>query len=96
MPDLDLRTAAGPVRVFALLPEVRPVLLDLGEPGTLAATPRSDRVRLVEAAYEGPWELPVVGTVPAPAAVLIRPDGYVAWAGDGTPAGLREALDTWC
>ena len=37
----------------------------------------------------------MLGEVAAPAAVLIRPDGYVAWVGDGTPQGLTEALTTW-
>jgi 2-polyprenyl-6-methoxyphenol hydroxylase-like FAD-dependent oxidoreductase len=95
MPDLDVVTADGPVRVFTLLHEARPVLLDLGEPGGLDAAPWADRVRVVDATYEGAWELPVVGAVTAPAAVLIRPDGHVAWVGDGTDAGLADALTTW-
>ncbi len=97
MPDLDLVTADGPVRVFTLLHDARPVLLNLSEPGGYDITPWADRVRLVDAKYAGPWELPVLGTVTAPAAVLIRPDGHVAWTGTGDPAspGLREALTTW-
>jgi 2-polyprenyl-6-methoxyphenol hydroxylase-like FAD-dependent oxidoreductase len=95
MPDLDLVTADGPLRVFTLLHDARPVLLDLGEPGGLEIGPWPDRVQLVEADYDGAWELPVIGTVPAPTAVLIRPDGYVAWVGEGTQAGLVEALTTW-
>jgi 3-(3-hydroxy-phenyl)propionate hydroxylase len=95
MPDLDLVTADGALRVYTLLHEARPVLLDLGEPGGLDAAPWAGRVRLVEAGYDGPWELPVLGAVAAPAAVLIRPDGYVAWVGDGTDEGLAEALTTW-
>ena len=83
MPDLDLVTADGPLRVFTLLHDARPVLLNLGEPGGFDITPWADRVQLVDAKYAGPWELPVLGAVTAPAAVLIRPDGYVAWAGDG-------------
>ena len=82
MPDLDLVTAAGPLRVFTLLHHGRPVLVNLGEPGSLDITPWADRVQLVDATYAGAWELPVVGAVTAPAAALIRPDGYVAWAGD--------------
>ena len=89
MPDLDLVTADGPLRVFTLLHEARPVLLDLGDPGALDITPWADRVRLVDATYAGAWELPVLGEVAAPSAVLIRPDGYVAWVGDGTDLGLR-------
>ncbi len=95
MPDLDLVTADGPVRAFTLLHQARPVLLNLGEPGGFDITPWADRVRLVDAKYAGPWELPVLGAVTAPAAVLIRPDGYVAWAGDLAQPGLSDALTTW-
>jgi hypothetical protein len=95
MPDLDLVTADGPLRVFTLLHDARPVLLNLGEPGGLDITPWADRVQLIDAKYGGVWELPVVGAVTAPTAVLIRPDGYVAWAGDRTHLGLQDALATW-
>lgn len=95
MPDLDLETAEGPIRVFALLHEARPVLLDLGTPARIDIGPWADRVRLVHADYRGPWELPELGTVAAPSAVLIRPDGYVAWVGEGAEPGLRDALVTW-
>jgi 2-polyprenyl-6-methoxyphenol hydroxylase-like FAD-dependent oxidoreductase len=95
MPDLDLVTADGPLRVFELLHHARPVLLNLGEPGGFDITPWADRVQLIDATYKGEWELPVLGAVTAPTAVLIRPDGYVAWAGDRTRLGLREALTTW-
>jgi 2-polyprenyl-6-methoxyphenol hydroxylase-like FAD-dependent oxidoreductase len=95
MPDLDLVTADGPLRVFELLHEAKPVLLNLGESGGFDITPWAGRVQLIDAAYVGPWELPVLGVVPAPAAVLIRPDGYVAWVGDGTGTGLRDALISW-
>ena len=95
MPDLDLVTADGPVRVFTLLHEARPVLLNLGEPGDVDVTSWVDRVQMVDATYVGPWELPVIGSVAAPTAVLIRPDGYVAWVGDLTQPGLRDALTTW-
>ena len=94
MPDLDLVTADGPLRVFELLHDARPVLLDLGEPGGFDVTPWADRVQLIEAEYVGPWELPVLGAVTAPTAVVIRPDGYVAWVGEGTDLGLAEALTT--
>jgi 3-(3-hydroxy-phenyl)propionate hydroxylase len=95
LPDLDLVTANGPLRVFTLLHDARPVLLNLGEPGGFDITPWADRVRLIDAEYVGKWELPVFGGVTAPTAVLIRPDGYVAWVGDGTDLGLPEALTTW-
>jgi 2-polyprenyl-6-methoxyphenol hydroxylase-like FAD-dependent oxidoreductase len=95
MPDLDLVTAAGPRRVYTLLHQARPVLLNLGKPGSLDIAPWKDRVLSVDARYEGAWELPAIGEVSAPAAVLIRPDGYVAWVGDGSHMGLRDALATW-
>jgi 3-(3-hydroxy-phenyl)propionate hydroxylase len=94
MPDLDLVTADGPLRVFELLHDARPVLLNLGEPG-VDITPWADRVQLINASYEREWELPVLGAVTAPTAVLIRPDGYVAWVGERTQLGLQEALTTW-
>ena len=78
MPDLDLVTADGPLQVFTLLHEAKPVLLNLGEPDSLDIGPWADRVQSVDAGYVGPWELPVLGAVTAPAAVLIRPDGCVA------------------
>jgi 2-polyprenyl-6-methoxyphenol hydroxylase-like FAD-dependent oxidoreductase len=95
MPDLDLVAENGPLRVFTLLHHARPALLNLGEPGALDIAPWADRVQRVDARYAGVWELPVVGAVSAPIAVLIRPDGHVAWVGDGTDQGLRDALTTW-
>jgi 3-(3-hydroxy-phenyl)propionate hydroxylase len=95
MPDLDLATANGPLRLFTLLHSARPVLLNLGEPGVLDIGPWAARVQLIDAGYAGTWELPVVGAVPAPAAALVRPDGHVAWVGDHTAAGLTDALGTW-
>ncbi len=95
MPDLDLATANGLLRVFSVLHRARPVLLNLGEPGGFDITPWADRVQLINAKYEGTWELPALGVVTAPTAVLIRPDGYVAWVGDLTQMGLADALTTW-
>ena len=95
MPDLDLVTTDGPLRVFTLLHDAKPVLLNLGEPGGFDITGWADRVQLIDARYAGPWELPVLGEVTAPTAMLIRPDGYVAWVGDPTHLGLPEALTTW-
>jgi 3-(3-hydroxy-phenyl)propionate hydroxylase len=71
------------------------VLANFGEAGGLDIAPWADRVQRLDATYAGTWELPVLGEVPAPSAVLIRPDGHVAWVGDGTDAGLRDALTTW-
>ena len=95
MPDLDLVTADGPLRVFTLLHQARPVLLNFGKPGSLDITPWADRVQSIDAQNAGTWELPALGRVAAPTAVLVRPDGHVAWVGDGTDTGLREALTTW-
>jgi len=95
MPDLELVTANGRLPVFTLLHTARPVLLNFGEPGGLDITPWVDRVQLVDSEYGGAWELPVIGAVTAPAAILIRPDGYVAWVGDKTGRGLADALTTW-
>ena len=95
MPDLDLSAANGPLRVFSLLHGARPVLLNLGEPGGVDITPWAGRVQVVDAKYIGPWELPALGVVMAPTAVLVRPDGYVAWVGDLAQLGLADALTTW-
>jgi len=95
MPDLDIVGADGAMRVFSLLHDARGVLLNLGEPLACDVSPWSDRVRAIDADYDGEWELPALGRVAAPSAVLIRPDGHVAWVGDGTVDGLRDALTTW-
>jgi 3-(3-hydroxy-phenyl)propionate hydroxylase len=95
MPDLDLVSANGPLRVFTLLHDARPVLLNLAEPGGFDIAPWENRVQLIDAKYVGMWELPVLGAVTPPTAVLIRPDGYVAWVGDPTDLGLPDALTTW-
>ena len=95
MPDLELGTTSGPVRVFELLHDARPVLVDLGGAGAIDVTGWDDRIRLVEADYRGAWELPALGRVNPAGAVLIRPDGHVAWVGDGSPHGLSEALTRW-
>jgi hypothetical protein len=95
MPDLDLITAEGPLRVFELLHDARPMLLNLGQPGAFDITPWADRVQQIDASYEGEWELPVLGAVSTPTAVLIRPDGYVAWVGEPADPGLGEALTRW-
>jgi hypothetical protein len=95
MPDLDLQTADGPSRVFALLHDGGAVLLNLGPRGGFDIAPWTDRVSLVEAEHDGVWELPVLGEVAAPPAVLIRPDGHVAWTGELTDPQLPRALTTW-
>jgi 2-polyprenyl-6-methoxyphenol hydroxylase-like FAD-dependent oxidoreductase len=95
IPDLDLITDNGTLRVFTLLHHARPVLINFGESGAFGITPWRDRVQVVDAKYDGAWELPAIGAVTAPTAVLIRPDGYVAWVGAGTQVGLTDALTTW-
>jgi hypothetical protein len=95
MPDLDLVTANGALRVFTLLHHARPVLLNFGDPGIFNIDPWADRVQLNDAKCASIWELPAIGVVPAPPAVLIRPDGHVAWVGDHTQQGLVAALTTW-
>jgi 2-polyprenyl-6-methoxyphenol hydroxylase-like FAD-dependent oxidoreductase len=95
VPDLDLDTANGPLRVFTLLYDALPVLLNFGDPGGFDIAPWAARVQSINAHYDGAWELPVLGAVAAPTAVLIRPDGYVAWVGDRSDQGLTDALTTW-
>jgi 3-(3-hydroxy-phenyl)propionate hydroxylase len=95
MPDLELITTKGPIRVFKLLHDARPVLLNLGEPRGFDISPWADRVQMVDATYSGRWELPAIGLVTAPTAVLIRPDGYVAWVEGAPKVGLDDALTTW-
>ncbi|MDQ0145932.1 FAD-dependent monooxygenase [Pseudarthrobacter niigatensis] len=94
MPDLDLATPAGPATVYGLLHSARPLLLEVGGPA-LEAGSWAGRVLHTRATYDAAWQLPVLGTVAAPTAVLVRPDGYVAWVGQGSADGLAEALGTW-
>jgi 3-(3-hydroxy-phenyl)propionate hydroxylase len=95
MPDLDLVTAKGPLRVFSLLHDARAVLLNFGVSGGFDIAPWADRVQLTDVQYVGTWELPAIGAVTAPTAVLVRPDGYVAWVPNLTQVGLADALTTW-
>ncbi len=95
MPDLDLVTANGPMRVYALLHKAQPVLLNFDKPGEIDVTPWGDRVQLVDADYTGPWELPAVGPITPPVAVLVRPDGYAAWVGESADPKLADALTSW-
>ena len=95
MPDLEVVTADGPASVFSLLREGRPVLLNLGTLGDFDVAAWADRIRLVDAKYVGAWELPALGSVAAPTAVLIRPDGHVAWVAEPAHVGLGDALTRW-
>jgi len=95
MPDLELTTADRTTRVYTLLHDAHALVLNFGQPGPFDISEWSDRVRLVEGQYDGSWELPVIGEVPAPPAVLIRPDGYVAWTGELADPELPRALTRW-
>jgi hypothetical protein len=95
MPDLDIVTDDGAVRVYTLLHDARPMCINFGPTGQIDTSAWLDRVRSIDATYEGKWELPVIGVVAAPTAVLIRPDGYVAWLGEDRTSGLVDALTTW-
>ena len=95
MPDLDIVTSDGTVRVFTLLRDARPVFLYFGDGDRFDIAEWAGRVRAAHAEYDGAWELPALGAVTAPTAVLVRPDGHVAWVGEGTHAGLADALHTW-
>ena len=95
MPDLDLQTADGPERVFGLFRDARPVLFNFGQPGAFDISRLADQARLIDAKHAGEWELPVLGQVAAPPAVLVRPDGHVAWVGDLASPELPRALATW-
>lgn len=93
MPDLDIVVAGKPMRLFTLLHDALPVLINFGKP--FATDEWADRVKSVEATFAGVCALPVLGAVDMPAAVLVRPDGHVAWVGDGGSAGLSQTLETW-
>jgi 3-(3-hydroxy-phenyl)propionate hydroxylase len=95
IPDLELVNANGPMRVFSLLHKAQPVLINFEERGSFDITAWADRVQLIDTKYIGTWELPAIGAVTSPTAVLVRPDGYVAWVGDGSPLGLDDSLTTW-
>ncbi len=95
MPDRDLLTAKGPTRIAALLRDAKPLLLDFSGKTPLYPGPWATRLTTLTAQTEGDWLLPVIGAVPAPKSVFIRPDGHVAWVGQGDDAGLAEALARW-
>lgn len=95
MPDLDLMVDGQKLRLFTLLHSARGLLLNLGRRGGIDIAPWADRIALVDADCDGAWELPAIGQVAAPKAVLVRPDGHVAWVGDENRFELAEALTTW-
>ncbi|MBH5400894.1 FAD-dependent monooxygenase [Bradyrhizobium sp. CNPSo 4010] len=95
MPDLDLVVDGRKLRLFTLLHGARGVLINFGKRGDIDITPWADRLAIVDADYDGPWQLPAIGAVAAPRAVLVRPDGHVAWVGEESQRGLAEALARW-
>jgi 3-(3-hydroxy-phenyl)propionate hydroxylase len=95
MPDVDLIVDDRHVRTFTLLHAGRGVVLNFADHAGLNVAGWADRVDRVDATCVGDWELPVLGRVAAPSAVLIRPDGHVAWVGDGNDAELADALTRW-
>jgi 2-polyprenyl-6-methoxyphenol hydroxylase-like FAD-dependent oxidoreductase len=95
VPDLDLKTANGTVRLYELLHRGRPILLDFdGRLGSALEgwTDRVDRIEAIRPTDR--WAIPAVGDIPASAALLVRPDGYVAWLPEAA-IELRTALTTW-
>jgi 2-polyprenyl-6-methoxyphenol hydroxylase-like FAD-dependent oxidoreductase len=94
IPDAEVITQKGTVRMFSLLHTQRTVLLDfenLPERAT-AASETIDYVGAQKTVRQ--WRLPVVGWVDVPSALLVRPDGHVAWVSSDTDShGLTEALD---
>ncbi|MFK4658982.1 2-polyprenyl-6-methoxyphenol hydroxylase-like FAD-dependent oxidoreductase [Bradyrhizobium japonicum] len=95
MPDLDLIVEGHPQRLFALLHGAQALLINFGKSGGFDIAPWADRIRVINASHDGAWELPAIGQVAAPEAVLVRPDGHVAWAGEEGQRGLEDALTTW-
>ncbi|MDA9435824.1 FAD-dependent monooxygenase [Bradyrhizobium sp. CCBAU 51627] len=95
VPDLALAIEGRPQPLFTLLHQARGLLLNLGGLEDLDISPFADRVTRIDAVHDGAWELPSVGAVSAPKAVLVRPDGHVAWVGDQGSGGLAEALTRW-
>ena len=95
MPDLHVDTAIGSTRVYALLHEAKPLLLNFAAAGRTDISAWADRVRTVDARFTGTWELPVLGEVESPTAVLVRPDGHVAWVEGSTDEILTDALTRW-
>lgn len=90
VPDFSVKTATGTARVAELARDGRPLLVDLTPAGSLAATHRTADGITVAAGRP-------VGSVPA-TAVLVRPDGYVAWASSSEvpdSRALDRALRHW-
>jgi len=95
IPDLDLTVEGRPQRLFTLLHGARGALLNFRKANDFDIAPWADRVNIVDAACDDAWELPAIGHVAAPGAVLVRPDGHVAWVGDESQHGLEDPLRRW-
>jgi 3-(3-hydroxy-phenyl)propionate hydroxylase len=96
MPDVDLQLSDGTTtRVAELLHDAAPLLLDLRATGAPPVPAGVADLKVVAAAATGPWQLPLLGDVPAPDAVLVRSDGHVAWVGSPDDASLQGAVDRW-
>lgn len=95
MPDLELNVGRERRSVYSYLYAAKPVLFSFGDPIADDVNGWTDRVQHAEVSFEGEWKLPVLGKVTAPNAVLVRPDGYVAWVDDGDHVGLTDALTKW-
>jgi 3-(3-hydroxy-phenyl)propionate hydroxylase len=96
VPDLELKTRTGAVRCHELLHDAKGLLLKLGTTSRIDLPSPSERVKHVVGTCPGPWDLPIIGAVETPSSLLIRPDGYVAWAGtDDNEDGFQEALQAW-
>lgn len=95
VPDLELHTANGTTSVYEQLHDAKGLFIDLEPAFDEVPNLWSKRVKRIVGTCPGPWELPVVGAVEPPSALLVRPDGYVAWAATGTSGGLHDVLTTW-
>ncbi len=95
IPDLDIVVGGEKRRIYDYLHRARPVLFSFAGGADPVLVPGSDRVQRVSALCDAPWDLPVIGRVPTPDAVLLRPDGYVAWAGSLDDERLRDAMGFW-
>ncbi|WP_328393398.1 FAD-dependent monooxygenase [Nocardia sp. NBC_00416] len=99
IPDIDLTINDHSTSVHSLLRTGRAVLLSLGadHPAATTSQPWHQQVDIVAAQSDCVrWTVPGLGEITAPAATLIRPDGYVAWATeDSSTQELTEALADW-
>lgn len=95
IPDLDLHSNDGPIRLYTLLHDSRALLLNFDQPAHLNIRRWAHRVTAVNVRGDRTWTLPILGEIAAPAAVLVRPDGYIAWIGDHRAIDLDDTLNRW-